>query len=665
MVDRRRKLFSREPVRHGSFAMIQPSRAKISTAALHTVSDGVKARNMLDGWAQEAYTYADEIGEVGFVANLSANSGAQCLLPVQQYDPETRSWAACEDERPLRVMAAFQGPQGGQAELIRRGFLHLGIAGESILLGTPTEENGVPTGLFWEFLSSEELRVTTGQRPSRKRDGAGADEYLTEDHYTARLWRSHPRYSDLADSPMRRVLGICHEILTLTQMVSAIAQSRLSAGILYVPEELDFEDDGTGDELAADEADGDETASKFMLRLETHMKAPVEDRTSASSLVPLILRGPGELKDQIGLVDIARNLDTWAQDLRQEALDRLAAGLDIDPAIVKGAASLNHWTAYQVDTGFIVKHVRPTGELLADFLTVSYLRPMLEVYEDMTEEEARLYRVVFDPSPIMARTDEATSARVLHEIGVLKVKTLLAANGFDDSDLPDDDEYNKWFARKVLLAAPSLGPVLAGLAGLPPDLPWDKMNPPAPAVPGAAPGTGNLPPAGRALTPISDAQSGMQEPPNPGFSALTSRVAVSADAAVDRAFEVAGSRLVRKADKDLSLRDRLVSTPKGQMCTLVRPTELAALGLTPSKLFDGAWNTLRSRTQSWVRHYLETTGVAPREADEVGALAATTVATELEAYVTDRLHRGLAPTSNGLVVPEPLIANALQAAGVR
>jgi hypothetical protein len=657
----RRRLFGREARQIGSFSMIQPHKAKASSAALRKVADGVPRRNVSDlAWMSDAYDAADQIGEVGFVMNLTANTGAKVDLVAEVYNPDERAWEPADDERPLRVMAAFIGPQGGQQELKRRAILHLSIAGESTLVGTPTDENGADTGIWWEFLSPLELTVTRGQHPIRRRDGTSNSEELGDNHYLARCWRSHPRYTDHSDSALRRVLPICQEIITLTQMVDVAAKSRLSAGVLYVPEEITF---AVSDDESADNPDGLDPFTAELLR---HMSTPIEDRTSAASLVPLVVRGPAELKSAMGLIEIVRGFDDWAQRLRQEALQRLAGGLDIDPAIVD-KASLNHWTAYNVDIDFVTKHVIPVTELLADFVTAAYLRPMLEEYEGMNGEEALRYRVVADPAPLMARSDESISARVLHEMEVISDETLVRANNFTAGDMPDDTELRRRRAWRLLMANPNFAKALAAEVGLDgiefPD--EGGGGQPAPAV-GAPPGFAKAPGVNPELAPElapTDAESGTQAPENPGF-ALVDRLTMAADMAVERALERAGARLVTKARRTPTMRDRVAAVDKAKALTLIRPAELDAIGLPPAALLDGAWDAFSMRVRQMVAAYLEAGGRSPLAADDIAALAASQLCTALDTFTIDHLHRPLQPGPTGLRIPDRLIVEALASSGV-
>lgn len=688
---RRVRLFAQPEKRHGNFAMVMPKGAQ----NLKQVKDGIAPSNIRDNWQRDAYVYADEIGEVGFVMNLQANTGAQCALVPQEFDLELKEWLVTEDERALRVHSAFVGPQGGTPELVRRAFLHLGIAGEALLLGTPSEEIDAEYALHWEFLSPEELVTPRGGDTVRKVDGGGGIK-VGEDAYVARVFRSHPLYSALADSPLRRVLSICRDVIRLSQMMSAQVDSRLAAGIFYVPEEITFATDSDpnldGVANTGDEADELSTVEQFLLQLSEHLKAPVEDRTSSSALVPLLMRGPAELFGSMGLIDVARELDKYAQELRREALGRLAAGLDIDPAIMEGKGSLNHWTAFQVDAEFVTKQVRPTGDLLARALTEVYLRQMLMTFEDMTPNDARKFRWVFDPSKIMARTDEAASARVLHTEGVISDEALRGANGFDDSDKPDEEETERRYAEQVFLRNPQMmGPVVAPVLGIE-DWAWDELPDPAagggPGAGGGAAGPSGLPPLGSLEQggPMSqrgssadvegtgpdqefpDATSAQQEPSNPGFTMLVDRLAVAGDAAIERALERAASRFVSKARRNPELKER-VAAYKGatttQVLTAVGSQEMALVDCPADDLLKGAWDLYGMNARRWIRSYLETRGTDALRADDSAAFASSELCESLQTFMEQHLHDTLPMQPNQTRVAENLIVNALRSAGVR
>jgi len=363
--------------------------------------------------------------------------------------------------------------------------------------------------------------------------------------------------------------------------------------------------------------------------------------------------------------------------LRSDALDRLARGLDIDPSMLSGKENLNHWNTYAVDAQFATQHVQPPCDLLADFLTFSYLRPMLEVFEDVDPDDTKRFRLVSDPSPILARSDEATSSRVLHDLELLKDETTVKSNGFDPgSDMPDEAELLVRRAWKLLQSHPDLGPVLGPLIPGFETLDWSAATPPQPGAPGAPPAAPAPPPspiasngdAAPRLGP-TDAESGMEQPPVPGGSAMSliDRVVVAADAAVDRAFERAGARVVNRAKRDHGLRDRLGAVQvadKGRVLTLIRPTELTSLGFTVDGLLSGEWESFGAKCRTWVRLYLEDRGRPALVADDMAALASSPLVNSLSLFAASNLHRPLMVNAQGVKVPVKLVEAGLASAGV-
>lgn len=677
----RKRLFAREPKRIGNFAMVQPQLAgKISSSALKKVKDSpapTGKKQVDQQWQTRAYDLASSeggVGEIGYVFNLGANTGSLAQLVVMELvtpnptedDPTPKpEWRPTEDDRALRVMDYFVGPRGGRAELMRRALLHLGIAGESYLVGTNAETDaGVPAGIYWEFLSTEEVRADRSGKYARKADGQ-TPVALADETYVARMWRSDPRFSDRADSPMRRVLQIAAEIAVLTQMVDAIAKSRLAAGILYVPWEVSFapEDDEATDAVEGDEEAGDDGLDIFTQTLLEHLKAPVEDRSSAAGLVPLVMRGPADMADKVKLIEVARQLDKWCQELRQEALTRLGRGLDIPPEVITGKAMVNHWTGYNIDTDYIVKHVVPQIDLVVDFLTYAYLRPMLEAFEGLGPLDSSRFKIVGDPSNLLARPDEAATARVLHDKVLLSDEQMVQTAGFDTGMMPDADEWRRRKAIELIQIAPAvfaqaLLPMIPG---------FENIDVSLLGVTQGGGGAGGVP--GQAPPPPSPT-AGMDEPVPQSPTAIVERLSTAADAALERALEKAGIRVIAqcrgngKGSQDVTLRDRLESVrDQAQVFTLLRPAELESLGFTTEALFHGAWDRLYPKTVEWVAASLERAGVPRPAADDRAVIAAMALSKELDLFASAYLHKPLPRYPNGLRIPDEIVHRALAAAG--
>ncbi len=528
----------------------QSSLAEVSSASLRQVKNWSIPARKGNEWQRDAYAYNEMIGEVGYLHNLTANLVSTCELRVveEEWEGTGFTMTVSSDERALRVMQAFIGPQGGQKELKRRAALHLQIAGESYLLGTPLKDSvSRPAGIAWEFVSTEEVKVSGGagsnQRIQRNAAGAGDRDagFIDVDAFIARLWRPDPRYSLRADSPMKRVMPICRELIVLSELVDSIAKSRLSSGLLFVPEELSF---GPVDETQG--LDDTDDMDEFIETLVQHMSAPVEDRTSAAGLVPLVVRGAAEYGDKIRLIELARDLDVSYQALRDELLKRLAQGLDAPPEVIGGKSGLNHWSSYNVDSDFISKHVNPVGEMIAEFVTVAYMRPMLMQFEGMNEHEVLRYRLVFDSRMLTARSDEGPAATGAWDRLTLSDAAYLRSNGFSDEDYPESDERRRRMIEKVLLADPAnYGPLL--LPKLYPELAdvFGKTSEPKPLT--------KVSPAESQRLPAAPTKSGAEEPDAAPASPRTGAEPVGASSVSDdlsSASEVAIDKLLQSLGID-------------------------------------------------------------------------------------------------------------------
>lgn len=627
--------------------MTQPHRALAKSPALRRGStvEAAETRSLDLPWQIEAYRLARDVGEAGFVMNLTANTVSMCGFPAR-HTAEDGTTSEVSDPRVQRVMAGFVGPRGGAKELKRRLALHASIAGEWHLIGTEHLDGPTNLGVVWEALSVRELRIDAKGAIMRSKDGGAAERLDPDTTFVARGWIADAELSNRADSQMRRALPVCREIARHTRAIDATSKSKAAAGILFVPEEMSFgpEDDADTVVLEGDE-DVEAQADAFTEELLRHLSAPIEDVDSDAAYVPLVIRGPAEMADKIKMVQLERKLDTVSSEMLEKAILRLAKILDVPPEVLEGKGGLNHWTGFSVDADFLAKHVSPLGELLADFLTVAFLRPMLEEYENMPAEEAATYSIVFDLSPVSARADEEASARSLHDRDLLADATLVRASGFEDADMPDDEErrrrkIERWVQRVPALA-PQLLPLLPEFAGI-------VFEPIAPA-PAAG---GEAQPEDR----VVDVQSGAELPQR---NAIVDRLAVAADAAIERAVERAAARVVTAGRRHPDLGKKLASTPKLDVFTVVGPADLTALGVRIDDLFADAWDQFAAKAQVWLRDAAVAQGMTFAAADDMAVLSAGALVDRLNQWTLGTLHVGASRGANGLLVPHDLVEDVV------
>jgi hypothetical protein len=82
--------------------------------------------------------------------------------------------------------------------------------------------------------------------------------------------------------------------LELVENYISFLNSRRTGGLLYIPEELTFPEDGGYD-------DNEESFEQVLM---DYMVEAARDGNSAASIVPIILRGPAEFHDQIRHIDL-------------------------------------------------------------------------------------------------------------------------------------------------------------------------------------------------------------------------------------------------------------------------------------------------------------------------------------------------------------------------
>ncbi len=658
-------------------------------------------------WCKEAYYYTDRIGELGYIAHLVANTGARGELRVQRMaeldennNPKPKlisgelaenkkyGWVNCHRPTTKKAMREFTGRTGGQRELKRRAFLGLFIAGETHLVGIPDPKDGIKKDRIWyEFLSSMELEKDSetgglkriGVRKKRQ-DGLPEDltgsggEPLPKKAFLQRLHRPHHAISGDPDSPVRRVIDICKELLLLTQMIEAQAKSRLSAGILYVPHEISFGPDDKFEGGAGNDDELDEVEEALI----EHMSAPVQDRTSTAGMVPLVFRGPADQKDNIHLIDVTRPISAETSALRQELLQRLAQGIDVPPEYVNGKGNSNHWGQVSLDKDLILKHVVPTGDLFADFVLESYFQPAI-IADGVTQAEAAWYRIVYDVSTLIGREDAGPSSRALFDRDALSEEAMMRANGYDpEVDLADEDEKRIRFrqrlierktaddARKAILLLDEMG-YWEGLdLEMPEPLPEEESDNSAKN----AVDDSNEDIADREKVdgdPADDTQT-REEPDQPDTTAsiVLEQLHAAAEMAMGQALERAANRLFSQADKakyEARAGWRQMTFPEA-LADCGR-AGLADMNIDGGRLFDGAWNELSRKGRRWVRDVLEASGVDRVTADSDAVFIVNEICMSLEVLAQAAFESPLnEDPATGYRVPRALVENSLGVANV-
>jgi hypothetical protein len=169
------------------------------------------------------------------------------------------------------------------------------------------------------------------------------------------------------------------------------------------------------------------------------MTTPIRDEESASAVVPLIIRGPAELGDKIKQFKFERSFDPALAERSDRVLERILQGLDVPKDVVTGLANVKYSNALQIDETLYKAHIEPLMLLIADALTIVYLRPYL-IASGFDETAVNRIVIWYDPSAIATRNDRATDADSGLDRGAVSYDTWRRAHGFSDQDAPTATE---------------------------------------------------------------------------------------------------------------------------------------------------------------------------------------------------------------------------------
>lgn len=417
--------------------------------------EAIRDRRSADNWQDLAWEYYDLIGEVGFSARLIGSVTSR----VRLYP----AYIADEENEPIHIRAVegldedvkkatadclrlLGTGSGGLSGLLRDASMNLFITGECYIVKQPADiMKNTPEN--WQIRSVDEIVTTSGRNSAafvKPRKNAQQSEYirLTNDSFVGRIWRMHPRYSDEADSSLKSLLDLMDELLLLNKISRKNLKSRLNAGILYIPDEISniSQSDGDLDDNTDTYAElSDDNSASFEDELLDAMTTPISDESSASSIVPLIFRGPADLADKIRHIVLEQQSDPQHVERAKVVLDRILAGLDIPKDVVAGIGDSKYANAVVIEESLYKSHIEPLVLLIVDALTVVFLRPVLKA---MGHKEDIINNIViwYDPSPITTKPSKSEAANYGYEAGTISGAAWRREHGFSESDSPTDME---------------------------------------------------------------------------------------------------------------------------------------------------------------------------------------------------------------------------------
>jgi len=487
-----------------------------------------RVRQLKQGWQEDAWAYRDSIGEIRYANEFVANAASRMrVFPavVNPAEPFGEPLPIADVpgvppevvESAIRSMNDLAASRLSMSELMHTLSTNISVAGEAFVVGVTDPETMVDE---WRIRSVDELMVRNDRYALREvpLDPQGVFGWIELDpdwSYVARIWRSHPRFELLADSPMRAIMDVCEELLILSRSVRAVGRSRLTAGILKVPNSLST--------TSSTDDNQDPESDPFIARLGEAMMLPISDEGTASAIVPLVVRGDADALKAMEMLSLARPIDEVTMKLRPELIGRIATGLDLPREVLLGIADLNHWSAWQVDDNTFRHHLEPHVVQLVDCLSVGYLRPAMEQDADEQGWDAPTRAWIdlacawYDPTELVTHPDRSGDAILAYDRKELSGAALREAMGWTEADAPGSLE----MAQRIVASTRTwpANALIALLARTDESLRIPPISTSG-TIPGiTSAGQASLPPA---VVPVESAAGGSTEtPPSSSTSPAT------------------------------------------------------------------------------------------------------------------------------------------------
>ncbi len=454
----------------------------------------------------------------------------------------------------------------------------------------------------WEYLSPMELRLLPGGDASNPQDylrlkapgiqpeqlveAPDADfEPVGDEARVWRLWRRDIEFSQWAYSPVRPCIEDYELLARLTLAVAAEASSRAAQrGLLYVPDELSF---GPADPTQEENPDEDPLISEMQ---QAYARA-IQNPGSAEAMAPFIMRGPGTLQTSGGvtpMVDCLKwiplgpgndyhELPAW-----DATISRIAGSIDMPKELMTGVGDVSHWGQWFLDDIGFRQHTGPTVTRFCADLGAAYLRPA--AIEEGVENADRV-TVWFDPSDAVNHPDETGTVLKAHSQLIVSDAYAREKIGAPDTAAPDEEELKR--RTEVLLKQ---NPYADGQ-----DPRNGNEGETAPTQGGRGGDTSQAPPADSQTRPSG------AKPPSPAPS-MAAMIIGAAMMSVDRAREIAGNRLARRAQACEECRPTVAATPRALLAAALGPEQVRSVidgHCTEPDLVDGVGKAFAARLVAW------------------------------------------------------------------
>ncbi len=540
-------------------------RALTASAVKINVARGDYNRRREMGWQRRALQYLDLVPELSYASRFYARMLKQLRIYPARLDEHGKATAILSGA-PVELLNRIQDPGGGRSQIQGNYGTLMFTTGEGYLFGRDLDR---PEDERWMFVWASELEITpdlivwkpTDQEPGIEYPrGRGAEVY--------RMWIPHPRRSGEPNSPMRSAVegDVAEELIILTKAVRATAVSRMTNGILLLPQEAS---PGPLQPVGDEDPENDPYITDWI----DHASSQIDNPGTAEASLPFFTWMQGELTQFVKWIQTHDpQTDYMEKDLRKEAVERLARGMDMPVEVLLGLGESNHWAARQIMDDMWRSHGAPIAEHWCDDLCEAYLRPALreEGYEGWRDVV-----IAYDASQVVVQPDRSKDADAAYDRGQISGVGYRMLKNIPEEFSPSEDEHDEYLAIK--LRDPAL------IDGV--------QAPPA---------------RGPDANPVQVPRDAAEGPPEPGSSGVSrqesqnARILGAAELAVIRCRELAGAKIrsnLRNCPDCLKVAD---GKPNALVASLVGAEGLALLkSQSAERLVSGGTDGFRALMESW------------------------------------------------------------------
>lgn len=450
--------FSRRNTLPTPTAAPAPPEQQALTAAITAVtSPRAELLRKPDSWQEEAWAYYDELGPYRYAVEWKSAMLSRVRLFAARLEPGEDEPVRAKAGTAVDLMTTLGGGVSGQAKLMAQLATQLDVPGEGYLIGE-TVKVGETSVEQWTVRSMDEVQARNRQYQvvdENSASSAGAKwRPLAANSLVNRVFRPHDRYHYLADSPARAARSTMRELELVNRHILAQYLSRLaSAGVVIFPDEITFP-------VREEFADANDP---FMEEWIENAKQAISTPGTASAVVPMPIRVPGEWVDKIKHVDFTLKSDDKIIEKRDSAIKNLASQLNVPAEVLLGMGDLNHWGAWQVDEAALKTNIAPDAELICQAITEGYLQPRLKA---SGVEDFANWVVWYDMSELALRPDRSGDAFQAYDRLEINGTALRRETGFDEADKPTGDELEEQALKVIIKTLPSgAGSALSQLLG--------------------------------------------------------------------------------------------------------------------------------------------------------------------------------------------------------